>query len=70
MWVEAGAHAVRKRSECGGVVLQGGVGRRGCRVALVCVLSLKLFRLSGAVSFLCVVPPIPAGDCMQSTADI
>ena len=25
----------------------GGVGRRGCRVALGCVLSLKLFGLSG-----------------------
>ena len=41
LWVEVGAHAVRKRSECAGVVWAGaGVGR----VALVCALSLKPFR--------------------------
>ena len=39
------------------IVCWGGVGRRGCRVALVCVLSLKPFGLSGVISFLCVVLP-------------
>jgi len=44
MWVEVGAHAVRKRPEFAGAVWVGaGVSRRGRRVALVCVLSLKSF---------------------------
>jgi hypothetical protein len=38
-------------------VCWGGVGRRGCRVALVCVLSLKPFGLPGVASFLCAVLP-------------
>jgi hypothetical protein len=53
LWVEVGAHAVRKRSECAEVVWAGaGVAWRLC----VCCL-LSLFGLSGAVSFLCVVLP-------------
>lgn len=66
MWVEVDAHAVRKRPECGGVVLQGGVGA-GAGVAwrlCVCVLSLKLSGLSGAVSILRGVLPTPAGNCV------
>jgi hypothetical protein len=31
LWVEVGAHAVRKRSECSGVVSAGVSSRRGCR---------------------------------------
>ena len=67
VWVEVDAHAVRKRPECGGVVLQGGVGA-GAGVAwrlCVCVLSLKLSGLlSGAVRFLRGVLPTPAGNCV------
>ena len=50
LWVEVGAHAVRKSSGRD-VVVRAGVG-----VAWrLCVLSSKPFGLSGAVSFLCVV---------------
>jgi hypothetical protein len=41
LWVEVGALAVRKRSECAGVVWTGaGVAWRLC---VVCVLSMKPF---------------------------
>jgi hypothetical protein len=55
LWEEVGAHAVRKRPKCVGVVWAGA----GLGVGVVCclwsVLSLKPLGLSGAVSFLCVV---------------
>jgi hypothetical protein len=53
LWVEVGAHAVHKRSECTGVVWAGaGVAWRLC----VCCLWSP-FGLLGAVSLICVVPP-------------
>jgi hypothetical protein len=48
------------------IVWWSGVGRRGCRVAIVCVLFLKPpAGLSGVVSFLCVVLP-RRGLCAKS----
>jgi hypothetical protein len=41
LWVEVGAHVVRKRPECAGVVWAGAVSRGAC--VCVCVLSLKPF---------------------------
>jgi len=49
LWVEVGAHAVRKRSECDGVVWgQARVSRGVC----VCVVFWSLFGRSSVVSFL------------------
>jgi hypothetical protein len=54
-WIEEGVHAVRRRSECGGVGKRGYCAWRLC----LCVLTGEQEppKLHGIASFLCAVPP-------------
>ena len=62
-WVEVGAHAMRKRSECGGIVwVSAGVAWRLC---VCCLCSLSGCPASSAYFVRC----SPAGGSVQSTAD-
>ena len=55
LWVEVGAHAVRKRSECGGMVWVGaGVAWRLCVCCLVFEASSAVWRRQLS---LCGAPP-------------